>query len=140
MCDYGDLEPAQFWRSKMVTIRKRQRCGECGLAYPVGTRMEYQVGVTCDGLFDSYTCPTCHYMTHQPESSPFHACADGSDDPKLSIYAPEWQEVQRALLAGQMPDPTSPLANMSPDDRYDYVKRAYEWMKEGYEPLVVNDA
>ncbi len=140
MCDYDDLEPAQFYRTKMVVTRKAHRCGECRAKYPAGTRMEYHVGVTCDGLFTNYVCPTCHYMTQQPESSPFHACADGSDDPKLSIYAPEWHEVQRALLAGRAPDPMSPLVNMPHEARHAYVTRAYEWMKDDYEPLALNDA
>lgn len=139
MCDYDDLEPAQFWRSKVVTTRKPRRCGLCRAKYPSGTRMEYTVGATRDGLFTSYACPTCQYMVHQPESSPFHACDDGSDDPKLSIYAPEWHEVHRALLAGREPDPNSPLANMPHEERHAYVERAYEWTKENYDPLVVND-
>ena len=140
MCDYDDLEPAQFYRRKMVTTRKQQRCRNCRVKYPSGTRMEYNVGVTCDGLFDGYTCPTCHFMVHQPESSPFHACDDGGDDPLLSRHAPEWQEVQQALRAGREPNPTSPLVGMPYDVRHIYVLRSIEWNKSGFEPLAVNDA
>ena len=111
MCDYDEYGTASLYFERPVTIRKPRRCCGCKTKLVNGTQVIY-IGGAWDGDFAAaYVCKTCHYMSKQPEDSPFHAClyVGYNDDPVLSTYDPRWAEVNRALQFNETPKPDAEL-------------------------------
>ena len=106
MCDFDDNEPASFSEEKIVKKRTLHRCLQCRRVIPPKNQMlRWNIG--WDGTAGTfYVCLVCHWMSKQPESSPFHIClSTAGDDDRARVGQPEWEEVKSAQDEGREPNP-----------------------------------
>lgn len=74
MCN-DDLEPADFYTSKMVRARRDRKCVECGAAIRVGDTYERDSG-KWDGEVRSFaTCARCCRVRESFQKRQAHYCA-----------------------------------------------------------------
>jgi len=131
MCEYDSYSEFQSYRK--VTVRKQHTCSGCRRKIKPGERAAYYAG-KADDFYTFYRCDVCEFLTGAPEGTAFHACDDGSDDPKFSHAHPAYVEVRRALDAGRTPDP----ANVW-EPTWEQLRKLEDMLREPSPLIVCND-
>lgn len=101
-CDY---EPAQVYRSRVVTARKEHRCEECSRRIRIGERHEYVFGVWGGTSGQARTCSHClDIRTFVNNSVPCFCWAHGNmlEDAQEAVREAYWRarEEVRGLWFG----------------------------------------